>query len=189
MRVCGIDTAITGGVAFFEIEEGDLLGTKAGAERIIDIVDIPTIDDDGAFRYVDARALMKLLRAYSPDHVFMEAVHAMPAIPSKGGGFRRTMGASSAMNFGDARGSIRSTILCFGRHPVPVQPQAWKRAFGLKGPDKEQSRQRALVRMPQAASFLKRKKDHGRAEALLIAIYGAAKVLQAKRAKKWERAA
>lgn len=185
MRICGIDTGIRGGIAFYDVAEGEFFGSSLPrTERVVDIVDIPTIDDDGPFRFVNVRRLSVLLKKYRPDHVFMEAVHAMPAIGHKGGK-RRTMGASGAMNFGDARGSIRSTVLLHGCDPVLVQAQAWKKAFRLVGPDKEQSRLRALQRMPSAAPYLKRKMDHGRAEALLIAIYGAAKVLGAKRAEQW----
>lgn len=185
MRILGIDTGINGGLAVFEVADGDILGPKRGAERVVDMADIPTIDDVEAYRYVDAVALKTYLRAHSPDVVYMEKVRAMPSIPGKGG-FRRSMGASSAMNFGDARGSIRSVVLCHGVKLVMIEPQAWKRAFGLKGSDKEMSRQCALGRCPKAAKFLKRKKDHGRAEALLIAIYGASKVADALRVKVWE---
>jgi len=48
-------------------------------------------------------------------------------------------------------------------------PQIWKKAFSL-GKDKEQTRLRAQQLFPGTA--LRRKKDHGRAEALLLALYG-----------------
>lgn len=38
--------------------------------------------------------------------------------------------------------------------------------------DKEQSRQKALELMPSAAKWLQLKRHHGRAEALLLALYG-----------------
>jgi hypothetical protein len=50
--------------------------------------------------------------------------------------------------------------------PTRVQPQIWKRALGL-GKDKEQARLRAMQLFPQAD--LRRKRDHGRAEAILLA--------------------
>jgi len=50
-----------------------------------------------------------------------------------------------------------------------VRPQIWKKAFGL-GKDKEASRLKAMQLYPGAD--LRRKKDHGRAEALLLAFYG-----------------
>lgn len=53
-----------------------------------------------------------------------------------------------------------------------VQPQSWKRAYGLLGSNKEASRQTALALMPEMAHLMARKRDEGRAEALLIARYG-----------------
>jgi hypothetical protein len=50
----------------------------------------------------------------------------------------------------------------------------------LPGRDKEKARQKALALFPQAAPWLTRKKDHQRAEAMLLALYGARSVLQAK---------
>jgi len=52
---------------------------------------------------------------------------------------------------------------------TPVRPVVWKKAFSL-GKDKEASRLRAQQLFP--AADLRRKKDHGRAEALLLAWYG-----------------
>jgi crossover junction endodeoxyribonuclease RuvC len=48
-----------------------------------------------------------------------------------------------------------------------------KKFHGLRGGDKEGSRQRALQLFPAAHALLARKKDHGRAEASLIALFGA----------------
>lgn len=50
-----------------------------------------------------------------------------------------------------------------------VRPAIWKRTLGV-GKDKEQARLRAMQLFPGAD--LRRKKDHGRAEALLLAWYG-----------------
>ena len=50
-----------------------------------------------------------------------------------------------------------------------VRPQVWKQAMGL-GKAKEPSRLRAMQLFPRAD--LRRRKDHGRAEALLLAWYG-----------------
>jgi crossover junction endodeoxyribonuclease RuvC len=53
-----------------------------------------------------------------------------------------------------------------------VEPAVWKRFHGLRGGDKEAGRQRALMLFPSAHALLARKKDHGRAEAALIALAG-----------------
>jgi crossover junction endodeoxyribonuclease RuvC len=49
---------------------------------------------------------------------------------------------------------------------TPIRPAVWKKHFGLSK-DKEASRLRAQQLFP--AADLRRKKDHGRAEALLLA--------------------
>jgi hypothetical protein len=50
-----------------------------------------------------------------------------------------------------------------------IEPTAWKKIHNLRGSEKEASRQRALQLFPSAHALLARKKDHGRAEAALIA--------------------
>jgi len=49
----------------------------------------------------------------------------------------------------------------------------WKKFHQLRGGDKEAARQRALQLFPAAHALLARKKDHGRGEASLIALFGA----------------
>jgi crossover junction endodeoxyribonuclease RuvC len=55
-----------------------------------------------------------------------------------------------------------------------VEPSAWKRFWKLPGKDKEAARQKALQLFPDVHEALARKRDHGRAESALIALYGAA---------------
>jgi hypothetical protein len=50
-----------------------------------------------------------------------------------------------------------------------IRPSVWKRHLGLTS-DKEQARLRAMQLFPGAD--LRHKRDHGRAEALLLAWYG-----------------
>jgi crossover junction endodeoxyribonuclease RuvC len=52
-----------------------------------------------------------------------------------------------------------------------VSPAVWKKHFKLPA-DKEASRALALPLFPATAEHFARKKDHGRAEAALIARYG-----------------
>jgi hypothetical protein len=53
-----------------------------------------------------------------------------------------------------------------------VVPRKWQAMWGLKGNDKEGHRQAAIRLIPNAHALLKRKLDHQRADALLIALYG-----------------
>ncbi|MQL99471.1 hypothetical protein Taro_032186 [Colocasia esculenta] len=65
-------------------------------------------------------------------------------------------------------------LVATGFSVVPVISRSWKDHFGLNGSQalKDASRETAISLFPSLSSQLKRKKDHGRAEALLIAAYG-----------------
>ncbi len=94
----------------------------------------------------------------------MAVVERVSAMPGNG--------AVSMFNFGRSYGDVRGVI---GALDIPlhfVTPQKWKKHFGLTS-DKDQSRLRAIRMFPAVADQFKRKKDDGRAEAALIALYGA----------------
>lgn len=94
-------------------------------------------------------------------HAFIEDVHAMPK-----------QGVSSVFRFGYGYG-LWCGILAALRIPVTrVTPQAWKKAVG-RCAEKGQARIRAAELFPSAAGCFSRVKDDGRAEAALIAWYGA----------------
>lgn len=65
-------------------------------------------------------------------------------------------------------------MVASGFSVVPVPSSVWKNEFKLSGKlvCKDDSREAASAIFPSMSSLLKRKKDHGRAEALLIAAYG-----------------
>lgn len=159
-RVLGIDPGMNGGAAIID-------GT-ANSLRLVDVIDIPTIPD-GERREIDAWALMCWCLGHEVSEAIVENVQPMPSRPDEDGGERRGMGAVSAFRFGAGVYGIRAAVRCAKIEISTVAPQSWKRHFGLKGPDKEQSRQLALRFWPDQAGFFSRKKDHQRAEAALIA--------------------
>lgn len=65
-------------------------------------------------------------------------------------------------------------LVASGFSVVPVPSNVWKKEFELAGSrtSKDGSRELAARLFPNLSPMLKRKKDHGRAEALLIAAYG-----------------
>lgn len=65
-------------------------------------------------------------------------------------------------------------LVASGFSVIPVPSIVWKNVFKLSGSSstKDDSREVASMMFPSLSSQLKRKKDHGRAEALLIAAYG-----------------
>lgn len=93
--------------------------------------------------------------------VALEAVHSMPG-----------QGVASTFTFGKGFGVWLGILGALGLPYDLVPPQRWKASLmnGM-GLDKDASRLRALQLYPQLADELKRKKDNGRADALLLAEY------------------
>jgi crossover junction endodeoxyribonuclease RuvC len=81
------------------------------------------------------------------------------------------MGRTSAYNFGQGVGVIKGVLATMNISYTLVTPQKWKKYFDLSR-DKDESRLYAARLWPTSADKFKRKRDDGRAEALLIAKYG-----------------
>jgi crossover junction endodeoxyribonuclease RuvC len=105
-------------------------------------------------------------------HVFIEKVHAMPAFGKDKNGNDKRQGITSMFRFGEGFGLWIGIIAALGLPCTQVAPQTWKKALMAGMPDKDASRQRAQELYPQCVKDLSRKKDHNRAEALLLAHYG-----------------
>jgi crossover junction endodeoxyribonuclease RuvC len=148
-RALGLDPGIRGGLAVVDSERG-----------LLAAIDIPTIGV-GASERVDVLAVAEWIRAQQPDLAFVERAQAMPK-----------QGASSGFKYGRATGSLEAAIILALVSFEVVEPPAWKKAFRLRGKEKEAARQRALELFPAAHALLARKRDHGRAEAALIALFG-----------------
>jgi crossover junction endodeoxyribonuclease RuvC len=153
-RFVGIDIGVTGAIAFLETVGPTGL-------RPINVIDIPVIGVKGSQR-VDALAIRNWIRQHAPAHCYLERTQAYPE-----------QGRSSIFKFGRATGAIEAVLACCEIPLTIVEPAAWKRFHHLYGKGKENSRQRALELFPAAHSWLARRKDHNRAEALLLAAYGA----------------
>jgi crossover junction endodeoxyribonuclease RuvC len=153
--VLGVDPGIRGGLAIVSIE------ANGAAPQLIDCIDIP-VAGVGAKERVDVLAISTWIKQHKPQHALIERAQAMPR-----------QGASSGFKYGRAVGAIEAAIACCSIPLTIVEPTKWKRFHQLRGDDKEAGRQRALQLFPAAHSLLARKKDHGRAEAALIALAGA----------------
>jgi crossover junction endodeoxyribonuclease RuvC len=152
--IVGIDPGLTGAIAV-------LSGT-----RIEHVSDMPTCSAGVASRLkarmVDAHALAQILRlnAMDADRVVIERVSAMPG-----------QGVSGMFSLGHSAGAVAGVCGALGLTVVYVQPATWKRAFGLLGKEKTASAAKALD-LFGCQDLLRRKKDHGRADAMLIAAWG-----------------
>jgi crossover junction endodeoxyribonuclease RuvC len=74
--------------------------------------------------------------------------------------------------FGIAVGLVRGVLAMAQVPRCYVTPVEWKKSFRL-GRDKQESRRRALDWFPRQAHLFGRVKDEGRAEAALLALFGA----------------
>jgi len=148
MLVVGIDPGATGALAFIDDRDG-----------LMAVYDMPTTKNKQGKNLVNATLLAQLLRVEQPKKAIIERVSAMPG-----------QGVTSMFNFGMGYGVVLGVIASLGIPHELVTPQTWKRAAGLIGADKDYARTKVLEMYPHAD--VARKKDIGRADAILIARYG-----------------
>ena len=118
------------------------------------IEDMPVLNKE-----VNGAALADLLREFPPDRVFLESVNSFG------------MGRQSAFNFGQGVGVIKGVMAAMNIPLITVTPATWKKHYAL-GRDKDAARATATRLFPRNAKAFVRKKDDGRAEAALIALWG-----------------
>lgn len=171
-RVLAIDPGLSGAAVLYV--GGAVVPVEPGG-----VIDLPTIDA-GKQREIDGIALRDWMLQMRPDVAVVEQVQAMPSFsedvdPETGKKTRklRSMGAASAFNFGGTYRLLKWLPLLFNIPTTVVTPQRWKGHYGLKGGDggKERARQLAIQKWPPLHELLARKRDHQRAEALLLAAY------------------
>lgn len=153
MKIAGIDPGVAGGIAILEIDAED--------SRVLAAIDVPTVGVK-AKQHIDPVGVQEFLLAHGPQHCFFERAQAMPR-----------QGASSGFKYGAAVGALYAVVTLCAIPVTVIDPGQWKRGMKLRGKDKEGSRQRALELFPGAHEYFKLKKHHGRAEAALLALYGA----------------
>lgn len=113
---------------------------------------------------LNAVELGKLICGYAPEKAVVERVGAMPG-----------QGVTSMFNFGASYGMCLGVLGGAGIPVSLVQPGVWKRHFGLLNKSKDAARQLATQKFPKASHCLRLKRDVGRADALLLALYSLTK--------------
>ena len=152
MMYLGIDPGLSGALALVD------------GEKMIRIWDMPvSVKTHGKGNEVNAYLLSdNIIEALEISEGMLTArVEQVSAMPGQG--------VSSMFSFGVSFGVISGVIGALGINKQMVRPAAWKRAIGLTGRDKDAARTLAIQLYPEAAQLLARKKDVGRADALLIA--------------------
>ena len=88
-------------------------------------------------------------------------------------------GSIASYSLGLNSGIVIGVVQAMGFALERVRPDAWKLAMGLRGKPKSASRGMATELLPSFADQFRRVKDDGRAEAALIARYGAYRMIHA----------
>ena len=132
-------------------------GAISGAYAYFDGDALPCVNDlPGADGQVDGAYFSNIVRNLNPHAAIVERVASMPK-----------QGVASTFKFGMAVGIIHGVLLSSGVPLHLVAPGTWKRHFKLTGTDKDAARALA-IRLYPAVQGLHRKKDQGRADALLM---------------------
>lgn len=148
MYIAAFDPGLTGAYAIM---------SPAG---VIECEDLPVMRDKSLGWIDGAELLTRLIR--------LKAGFSMRAIVERQGA-RPVQSVASAFKMGVAFGSILATLQNAACSIEFVTPAVWKRDMGLSQ-DKNASLDKARLLYPMVE--LDRKKDHNKAEALLIARWG-----------------
>lgn len=157
----GIDPGLTGALAVYMPPL-----PITGAAPYIEVFDTPVHEIDGK-KQLDNYRLGTIINLWARSHqvkvAMIERVHSMP-----------DQGVASSFNFGDSYGAVKQAVASTGLPMKLISPASWKAILGLRGgkENKDMSRQLASRLFPVHSHLWARKKDDGRAEAVLLAYYG-----------------
>lgn len=151
--ILAIDPGLTGAFSFYFPSYPDRVSVE----------DMPVVDGE-----VEPATLIRRIKQLGPTAAIIERVGPMPKD-----------GAVQAFRFGSAYAAAKVSVAACGVPYALVTPAAWKRHFRLGGgaEGKEQARALALQTFPASSEHFARKKDHGRAEAALLARYYVEKLM------------
>ena len=152
--ILSIDPGLTGAIALL-----------SDAHTVKQIWDMPVMAaNQGKGNIVNPYLLADIVKEAQEsgaNKAYIEAVHAMPS-----------QGVSSSFKFGSTFGVLQGVVATVGLSMHFVTPQRWKKYHGLIGRDKDAARTLAIQQFPEQTQNLKRKKDGGRADAIMIGQYG-----------------
>lgn len=156
MEFIGIDPGLSGAVVVID-------DAQPASVHVYDTPSVEVVRNGKKRRDYLISEMAGILRGHQlATMVVLEKVSAMPG-----------QGVSSMFSFGRGLG-IWEGVLAALKIPVTlVAPVTWKKSMmaDMDKSSKDSSRIRAIQLFPNVAETLKRRKDHGRAEALLMAEY------------------
>ena len=154
MFIIGIDPGISGSICFF----------KDG--KILEVIEMPVMTEgkknkkqvNGAQIYNEF--LKRINKNDDQIRVVIEQVSAMPG-----------QGVTSMFNFGQSFGILKGICSAMQLSMYFVRPAKWKKYFKLINSEKDASSTKAIQIFPYFSSYLSKKKDSNKADAILIASY------------------
>jgi hypothetical protein len=149
--ILGVDPGFQGALAVYD----------PGKHRLVSVIDMPLLS--GTKRpEIDTLALARWIASYS-NEIVQTVIEDVTSQPGNA--------AQAMIRFGFGAGVIHGIL---SAHAVPVKtlkPSVWKMVLGLS-PDKEKSLSMVRKLFPGDEPLFARKKDDGRAEAVLLAYLG-----------------
>jgi hypothetical protein len=146
MRAVGIDPGLQGALACID------------GGVVVDVLPMPLAGGN----VIDVREVRRILKAWAPDRVFVEAFLAVKFQGVKG----TATGASN-------HGRLLAAVELAGHEPVLLNPKDWQRTLGLQKDETATVKVKAIAHarylFPSAGLSLT---DSGKADALLIAYAG-----------------
>lgn len=167
MKIIAIDPGITGAIGTDDGIVYDIpVMTKGKGEGVV------KSHVDGNQVYSMLYSLIKMHTENGHDSIIVieDQFYRKKFKPKAAGGQEIPQGGSSIFSLGDSFGCVRTAAMLTCVPLYLVSASVWKGKMKLTS-DKELCRSMALRLFPQSSEQLKRKKDHNRAEALLLAKY------------------
>jgi len=154
--VLGIDPDVSGAIAVL----------RAASQEVLDVPCVKVQIGKTMRRRHDASSIVDLVNGINAPEGSVAYVEQATPFPKDG--------KQGWYGCGFGYGMWVGILMALGFKVVPVRAQAWKSAMGISGRQytKDDSRILAMALFPDLGPQLKRKKDHGRADAILIAAFG-----------------
>lgn len=151
--ILGIDPGITGAFCAYDFLE----------KKIVFCRDMPTQKSpvDGK-NHINAKELGLWIDSVAHQTLFA-VVEEPNSLPNQG--------VVSTFRFGYACGMVAGTLGALQIDTLFFKPSVWKMQMALSE-SKELSRQRAIALFPQNLKLFENRKDDGKAEALLLSVFG-----------------
>ncbi|TQE06225.1 hypothetical protein C1H46_008165 [Malus baccata] len=161
--VIGVDPDVSGALALLKADDDDPASSSA---RVYDSPHLKVLVGKRVRRRLDAKSIVQLLGSFDAPPGTVAYVEQSTPFPQDG--------KQGWWSGGFGYGLWIGILVAMGFSVVPVSSVSWKSKFEISGSmyTKDDSRRVASALFPSLKSMLERKKDHGRADALLIAAYG-----------------